>query len=172
MARAVIMGVAGSGKSSVGVALAERIGAVYVDGDDLHSSASVAKMSAGQPLTDEDRAPWLVRVGETLGAASGPILIGCSALKRRYRDAIRAHAGGPVSFVHLSGSREVIASRMSSREGHFMPVSLIESQFAALEPLGPDEAGFAIDIDQPLPTLVEQAARILGGEPGWEETSL
>jgi gluconokinase len=165
------MGVAGSGKSTVGIALAELLGAVYIDGDDLHSDASVAKMSAGQPLTDQDRAPWLVRVGETLHAARGPVLIGCSALKRRYRDTIRAHAGGPVAFVHLSGNRDVIASRMSGREGHFMPVNLIDSQFAALEPLGPDEAGFAVDIDQPLQSLVDEAARTLEGEPGWERTS-
>ena len=170
MARGVIMGVAGSGKSSVGIALAARVGAVYIDGDDLHPKANVDKMSAGTPLTDEDRAPWLVRVGETLHAARGPVLIGCSALKRRYRDIIRERAGGPVVFVHLTGTRSVIESRMSKRDGHFMPTSLIDSQFAALEPLGSDETGFAVDIDRTLDAVVAEAAGGLSKNRDWRGT--
>ncbi len=170
MARAVIMGVAGSGKSTVGVALAARTGAVYIDGDDLHPAANIRKMSAGTPLTDEDRAPWLDRVAETLRAARGPVLIGCSALKRRYRDRIRDRVGGPVIFVHLSGSREVIEARMSAREGHFMPASMIHSQFAALEQLGGDEAGFAVDIDQTLEAVADQAAGKLKERAEWDKT--
>lgn len=171
MARAIIMGVAGSGKSSVGLALAPRLGATYLDGDDLHPDANVAKMSAGIPLVDADRAPWLARIGAALSEAPGPVMIGCSALKRTYREAIRRHAGGPVVFVHLAGSRALIETRMSARQGHFMPVSLIDSQFADLEPLAGDEPGFAVDIGQTLPEIVEDAARKLGGMTEWQETS-
>lgn len=165
--RAVIMGVAGSGKSSVGMALGRRVGAIYVDGDDLHPRANIEKMAAGTPLDDNDRAPWLVRVGETLATAGGPMLIGCSALKRAYRDMIREAAGGPVVFLHLTGTREVIRERMDHREGHFMPPSLLDSQFAALEPLDADEDGFAVDIDQPLLQLVGTCARLLAGNEAW-----
>ncbi len=172
MPRAVIMGVAGCGKSSVGRALADRLDAAYVDGDDLHPTSNIEKMSAGMPLDDVDRAPWLVRVGETLAAADRPILIGCSALKRHYRDKIRHAAAGPLVFVHLAGTREVIRGRMARREGHFMPQSLLNSQFEALEPLAPDELGFLVDIDQALEQLVGEAARQLKGLDAWERTSL
>ena len=151
--RIVVMGVAGCGKSSLGEALSARLGFPYRDGDDLHTPANVEKMRAGIPLTDGDRWPWLDRVAQVL-AASAPIIIGCSALKRAYRDRIRAGAGGPVCFVHLAGSRALIASRMSARSGHYMPTSLLDSQFAALEPPGPDEA-LTIDIDQPLHAIVD-----------------
>jgi gluconokinase len=150
--RIVIMGVAGCGKSSVGKALAARLGIPYRDGDDLHTPTAVEKMRTGIPLTDEDRWPWLDRVSATL-ATEAPVIIGCSALKRAYRDRIRAEAGGDVHFVHLSGSRALIASRMAARTGHYMPTSLLDSQFAALEPPGPDEA-LTVDIDQPLTAIV------------------
>lgn len=155
--RLVLMGVAGSGKTSVGLALGPVLRAVYLDGDDLHSPANIAKMSAGIPLTDADRAPWLAQVGDVL-AAPGRRIVGCSALKRSYRDIIRAHAGAPVTFVYLSGSREVIAARMAQRQGHFMPETLLDSQFAALEPPGPDEDALAVDITCPLPDLVSEIA--------------
>lgn len=171
MARAIIMGVAGSGKSSVGLALAAQVGAIYLDGDDLHPPANVAKMSAGIPLGDADRRPWLIRVGETLHAARGPVIIGCSALKRAYRDLIRDNAGGPVVFVHLAGTRALIESRMSARVGHFMPTSLLDSQFADLQPLAEDEAGFKVDIDQPLAAIVDDAARAMRGLKEWQDTS-
>jgi gluconokinase len=159
--RLVVMGVSGCGKSSVGEALAERLGIPYRDGDDLHPAANVEKMRAGQPLTDEDRWPWLDRVAGTL-RDEGPAIIGCSALKRAYRDRIREGAGGLVTFLHLSGSREVIAARMGARKGHYMPVSLLDSQFAALEPPGPEEA-ITLDIAQPLPKLIEAALARLSG---------
>jgi gluconokinase len=159
--RAVIMGVAGCGKSSVGEALARQLGIPYRDGDDLHPAANVAKMSAGIPLTDDDRWPWLDRVAATL-ASGAPVLVGCSALKRTYRDRIRAGAGGPVTFVHLSGSRALIAARMAARTGHYMPTTLLDSQFAALEPPGPDEA-ITVDIDQSLQAIVAQIGAQLKG---------
>ena len=153
------MGVAGCGKSTVGAALAARNGAQYLDGDDLHPPANIAKMSAGQPLTDTDRAPWLDFVGRALADTSGTVIIGCSALKRAYRDRIRAAAAEPVAFLHLAGTRAVIEARMHLREGHFMPVSLLYSQFATLEPLQPDEDGLAVDIDQPLDAVVQHLIR-------------
>lgn len=152
--RMILMGVAGCGKSSVGAALAERLGVPYCDGDDLHPSANVEKMRQGLPLTDADRWPWLDLVAELL-ATEAPVIVGCSALKRAYRDRIRAGAGGPVRFVHLDGSRELIAARMAARTGHYMPLSLLDSQFAALEAPGPDEA-LRVSIDQPLAALVAQ----------------
>ena len=148
----VVMGVSGCGKSTVGAAFARAIDAQFVDGDDLHPPENVAKMASGQPLTDADRWPWLDRVGAAL---TGDVVIGCSALKRAYRDRIRAVAG-PVRFLHLAGSREVIAARMVARPGHFMPLGLLDSQFAALEPLAPDEDGVTVDIDQPFEAIVTE----------------
>lgn len=165
--RAVVMGVTGCGKSSVGTALAPLIGAVYIDGDDLHPAANIAKMSAGIPLDDDDRAPWLAQVAETLRTTPGPVLVGCSALKRRYRDLIRDAAGRDVLFLHLVGRREVIAKQVAKRKGHFMPPSLLDSQFAALEPLQPDETGFTVDIEQPFEAVVVEAMQRLQGESGW-----
>ncbi len=152
--RVVIMGVAGCGKSSVGAALSAALAVPYVDGDDLHPAANVDKMRRGVALTDDDRWPWLEKVAACL-QESAPVLVGCSALKRAYRDRIRAAVHGKVAFVHLSGSRDVIAARMAKREGHYMPLSLLDSQFAALEPPGRDEA-IAVDIDQTLPAIVAQ----------------
>lgn len=163
MARVVIMGVAGCGKSSVGAEVAARLGALYLDGDDLHPAQNLAKMRAGVPLADADRWPWLARVGAALAASEPSMLIGCSALKRRYRDAVRAVAGQGVVFVHLTGTRSVIAARMSRREGHFMPLDLLESQFADLDPLASDETGFAVEIDRPFETVVAEAAGRLAG---------
>ncbi|HUG63254.1 MAG TPA: gluconokinase, partial [Methylomirabilota bacterium] len=145
--RVVLMGVAGCGKSVVGAALSARLGVPYRDGDDLHPAANIAKMSRGDPLTDDDRWPWLFQVGATL-AGSEPMIVGCSSLKRRYRDAIRERAGAAVTFVHLAGSRAVIEKRMTARTGHFMPTSLLDSQFATLEPPGRDERAVTVDIDQ------------------------
>lgn len=160
--RIVIMGVAGSGKTSVGEALSARMGIPYRDGDAFHPPENVAKMSVGVPLTDDDRWPWLASVAAAL-KTEAPLIIGCSALKRAYRDRIRAGAGGPVRFVHLAGSRAVIAARMGARTGHFMPTSLLDSQFAALEPPEPEEA-LTVDIDRPLDALVDAIAEALQGE--------
>lgn len=161
IARIVIMGVSGCGKSTVGAALAEAMGIPYRDGDDLHPPANVEKMRAGIPLADDDRWPWLDRVAATLRDGA-PVIVGCSALRRAYRDRIRAGAGGPVQFVHLTGSREVIAARMADRKGHYMPPSLLDSQFATLEPPGTDEA-ISIDIDQSLTRLISQILPLLKG---------
>ncbi len=159
--RVVIMGVSGCGKSSVGEGLAGRLAVPYRDGDDLHPPENVDKMRAGVPLTDADRWPWLDRVASVL-ATEAPVIVGCSALKRAYRDRIRAGAGEAVQFVHLAGSRKVIAARLAARKGHYMPTSLLDSQFATLEPPGPEEA-LTVDIDQPLPDLIAAILPQLGG---------
>lgn len=158
--RIVLMGVAGCGKSSVGEALSGLTGLPYRDGDDLHPAANVEKMRQGVPLTDDDRWGWLDRVARVL-ATEAPVIVGCSALKRIYRDRIRKGAGGPVHFVHLSGSRALIEARMSERKGHYMPLSLLDSQFAALEQ--PDGERFAITVDidrSPDEIAAEIAARL------------
>ena len=155
------MGVAGSGKSSVGVALARLAGASYVEGDALHPPANIRKMSAGIPLDDEDRKPWLIKVAEILRETRTPTLVGCSALKRRYRDLIRSTVGGEVLFIHLSAPHEIVAGYLRAREGHFMPASLLDSQYAVLEPLQQDEAGFAVSVAQPLDDVVAEAKRKL-----------
>ena len=159
MQRYVIMGVSGCGKSTVGAAFAAAIGGRFIDGDDLHPDPNVAKMASGQPLTDTDRAPWLVKVGQALQVGPGPVVIGCSALKRRYRDVIRHEAAQPVLFLHLTGSRAVLLARMAARTGHFMPPSLLDSQLAALEPPGFDEAAIAVDIDQTPQAILAELLR-------------
>jgi gluconokinase len=141
--RIVVMGVSGSGKSTVGRALAAALRVPFVDGDDLQPAANVRKMASGTPLTDEDRAPWLARVGEVLAGAPG-VVIACSALRRAYRDAIRATASDAV-FVELDVDSGELEARMRARLHHYMPASLLPSQLATLEPLAPDEAGVAVD---------------------------
>lgn len=158
--RMVIMGVAGCGKSSVGAALAAAIGASYADGDDLHPAANITKMTRGEPLTDQDRWPWLAAVGQALARGDHRI-IGCSALKRSYRDKITAEAGGPVTFIHLDGTYALIKARMDARTGHFMPPSLLVSQFATLEPPGADEDAVRVDIDQSMAGIVTDIVRLL-----------
>lgn len=152
MIRLVVMGVAGCGKSAVGAALAQVMAVPFRDGDDLHPAENVAKMSRGEPLSDADRWPWLALVGQAL--AKEPMIIGCSALKRSYRDFITDQAGAPVTFINLAGSRAVIERRMRARQGHFMPPALLDSQFAALEPPMPDENAITVQIDQPLAGVV------------------
>lgn len=146
--RFIIMGVSGCGKSSIGAGFASATGASFVDGDDLHPEANITKMAAGIPLNDADRAPWLAEVGKTFAHHDLPLVIGCSALKRSYRDIIRDNAGGPVTFLHLEGSRDVIAARMAVRSGHFMPPALLDSQFDTLEVPESDEAAVSVNIDQ------------------------
>lgn len=158
------MGVAGCGKTSVGEGLSRLTGIRFMDGDALHSKENIAKMSDGIPLTDADRRPWLEAIGNEFAQNRELLVIGCSALKRSYRDMIRHHAGTPVCFIHLTGSREVIGQRMQERRNHFMPPALLDSQFAALEPPGADEESIAIDIDQPLDVIVALAARYLEGQ--------
>ena len=152
----VVMGVSGSGKSTVGAAIAQRLRVPFADADDFHPEANIAKMTAGQPLDDHDRWPWLEALGEWLAGhdQTGGVL-SCSALKRRYRDQLRHHAPR-IAFLHLDGSHEVIAARQASRPGHFMPASLLRSQFATLEPLAPDERGTVIDVDQDIDAIVDR----------------
>ena len=158
------MGVSGSGKSAVGEALAARLGVPYQDGDDLHPVENVAKMSRGEPLDDTDRHPWLERVGGWLAEHGDGGVIACSALRRRYRDQLRGHCPD-VDFLHLDGSAELITERQAGRPGHFMPASLLPSQFLTLEPLAPDEVGVAVDIDQPVDAIVaEYLAARAGGQ--------
>ncbi len=151
----VAMGVSGSGKSTVGAALAQRLRVPFADADDFHPPANIAKMTAGHALDDTDRHPWLEAIGEWLVAhqETGGVM-SCSALKRVYRDQLRGHAPG-VEFLHLHGSREVIARRQASRPGHFMPASLLDSHFAILEPLAPDESGQVVDVDQSIDAIVQ-----------------
>ena len=142
----VVMGVSGSGKTTVGERLAAQLGVPFVDGDALHPPANVAKMASGVPLTDDDRAPWLRIVGQAVaGTTPEGVVVACSALKRSYRDLIRAEAPGTL-FAELDGTRELLAARMSARPGHFMPVSLLDSQLATLEPLQQDEDGLRLDV--------------------------
>ncbi|MFF9809727.1 gluconokinase [Streptomyces coeruleorubidus] len=143
----VVMGVSGSGKTTVGRLLAQRLGVPYAEGDDFHPASNVAKMRAGHPLDDEDRRPWLDEIARWLtGHADSGGVVTCSALKRRYRDRL-ASAAPHVFFLHLDGSPELIAARITARRGHFMPPELLRTQFADLEPMGEDEAGAAIPID-------------------------
>lgn len=151
----VVMGVSGSGKSTVGAALADALGLRFVDGDALHSAANVAKMAAGIPLDDADRAPWLDAIGAVL--ADGPVVVACSALKRAYRNRLRAAAPG-LQLVFLDGSPALLASRMTSRPGHFMPTSLLDSQLATLERPAPDEHALTADIAQPAAEIVTELA--------------
>lgn len=141
----VVMGVSGSGKSTVGVTLADRLGLPFIDGDDLHPTANVEKMSHGIPLTDDDRWPWLRSVGQWLSEHPSGGVVACSALKRSYRDSIRELCPDAV-FVHCDGTRELLLERMSQRVGHFMPVALLDSQLDTLETLQADEPGRAFDI--------------------------
>jgi gluconokinase len=144
----VVMGVSGSGKSRIGAAFARAVGVPFVEGDDYHPPANVERMSRGIPLTDEDRAGWLRALATRLRQASdngAGLVLTCSALKRSYRDVLRAGAGG-VQFVFLRGPRALIAERLASRRGHFMPASLLDSQLATLEEPTADEGAWVCDI--------------------------
>src|SRR6187551_2618222 len=150
----VVMGVSGSGKSTVGAALAGRLRVPFEDADDLHPQANIEKMTRGEPLDDHDRWPWLARIGEWLVAHEDGGVIACSALKRRYRDQLRHHCPS-VEFLHLEGGRDLIERRQASRPGHFMPSSLLTSQFETLEPLAPDERGVVVSVAGSVDEIVE-----------------
>ncbi|NSC22820.1 gluconokinase [Streptomyces albus subsp. chlorinus] len=157
----VVMGVAGTGKTTVGRLLAEALDVPYAEADAFHPPANVAKMSAGTPLDDADRAPWLDAIGAWAHGREGRGgVVSCSALKRAYRDRLRAAAPGLV-FVHLTGDRALIARRMAERAGHFMPVALLDSQFATLEPLEPDERGVAVSVAAGPRAVADQALAAL-----------
>ena len=157
----VVMGVAGTGKTTVGPLLAAALGVPYAEGDDFHPPENIAKMSAGTPLEDADRWPWLDAIGLWAhGRAGLGGVVSSSALKRSYRDRLRAAAPDAL-FLHLSGDRPLIERRMSERQGHFMPTALLDSQFAALEELGADEAGVAVDVSGSPEDITERAVAAL-----------
>ncbi len=159
----VVMGVAGCGKSTIGRVLAERLDTAYIEGDRFHPKANIEKMSRGIPLTDTDRAPWITAVGAAIAAKKGPSVTSCSALRRLYRQWLRDTAGGELLFVHLAGRPDLIAQRMANRTGHFMPLSLIDSQFETLEPPGADENAITVTIDQDRDALLADILRRLTG---------
>lgn len=153
----VVMGVAGCGKSTVATMLAQRISAKMIEADELHGSANIEKMQRGEALSDDDRWPWLARVGVAMQVSATPVLVSCSALRREYRQSLLDNARVPIGFIHLHTEQAVIAERMANREGHFMPVSLLESQYQLLEPLQHDEVGVAVDIAQTIDQVVDEA---------------
>jgi gluconokinase len=159
----VVMGVTSSGKSTVGMAVAEALHIPFVDGDDLHPASNKAKMAAGIPLDDTDRLPWLRVIGEYLAAeieAGQPTVVACSALKRSYRDLLR-HLVPSLVFVHLTGTAEVIRGRMLARTHEFMPTALLNSQLATLEPIESDERAILVDITASPAELVREVQRRL-----------
>ncbi len=154
----VVMGVSGCGKSEVGARLARALGVDFIEGDRFHPPQNLRKMAAGIPLLDADRSGWLTQLaGELARACAGGrgVVLSCSALKRAYRDTLRGSGYAPY-FVHLSGTRETLAARMGARAGHFMPLSLLDSQLRDLEPLQPDEDGIELDIEAPPDVLVHR----------------
>ena len=159
--RIIVMGVSGCGKSSMGDALAARLGLPYIEGDALHPAENVAKMSKGTPLTDEDRWPWLAVVGQAVSTPAEGAIASCSSLKRVYRDLLRREAGEDLVFVFLHGTRELLLSRMQHRPGHFMPASLLDSQLATLEPPGADENVIPVDCAEPLEEAVSRVAALI-----------
>ncbi len=160
----IVMGVSGSGKSTIAVALAERLGWTFEDGDRFHPASNVAKMSAGHPLNDDDRWPWLEAIADEIGRvceAGGHVVIACSALKRAYRDVL-GRGRKDVRLVFLDGSQALIADRLANRKGHFMPPGLLDSQFKTLEPPAADERPIAVSIDAPVETIIDNIVAQLG----------
>ena len=153
----VIMGVAGSGKTTIGAALARALATPFLEGDELHPPANVERMAQGIPLTDDDRRPWLLAIAQQLRDAQRAglgLVVTCSALKRSYRDLLRSASGAALQFVHLTGDRDVIAERLAGRHGHFMPASLLDSQIATLEAPAPDEHAWVCDIRESREAIV------------------
>ncbi|ERS23973.1 MAG: gluconokinase [Cutibacterium avidum] len=154
----VVMGVAGAGKTDIGAMLAQRLDVDFMDGDDLHPQANIDKMASGHSLSDDDRHPWLANIATWLGERTdGGAVVACSALKRIYRDQLR-RACPDLVFVHLAGDREVVTERVEARAGHFMPASLVDSQYATLEPLAADEVGITLNFNATREELTDEAA--------------
>jgi gluconokinase len=153
----IVMGVSGSGKTTIAEKLAERLGWTCEDGDKFHPKSNVEKMSAGHPLTDEDRWPWLNAIAdevERVCKARGHVVVACSALKRAYRDVL-LRGRADVRFVFLNGTQQLIADRLAARKGHFMPPGLLDSQFRTLEPPGPNENAIDVSIDASVEAIVD-----------------
>ena len=164
----ILMGVSGAGKSTIGTMLSERLGWPFEDADNFHPPTNIAKMSAGTPLTDEDRWPWLHAIAEWIERtrlSGGHGIVGCSALKRRYRDVLVGNAGADVRLVHLRGDEALIAARQAARPGHFMPQSLVRSQFEALEEPDADERVLVVSVEIPPAEIVETIIAELGLQP-------
>ena len=157
----VVMGVSGCGKSTIGEALAAELGGTYFDGDDFHEPEKVEKMRSGTPLTDSDRWPWLWKLGKMMSECEGVVVLACSSLKRAYRDRITEAAGEPVLFIHLTGSEQLVTARQAARVGHYMPPSLVHSQYETLEPPSPDERAVTVGIDQPPDKVLADVFAIL-----------
>lgn len=163
----IVMGVSGSGKTTIAEELAQRLNWSFEDGDRFHPASNVAKMSAGHPLTDEDRWPWLRAIADEIDRvckAGARAVIACSALKRAYRD-ILVHGRSDVRIIYLNGNQPLIAKRLAARKGHFMPSGLLESQFKTLEPPGPTEKPVTVSIDASVESIVDDIVRQLGPDP-------
>ena len=161
---AIVMGVTSCGKTSVGEGLAKELNCVFIEGDKLHPTANIAKMSAGAPLNDVDRWPWLAIIGKAMKLecdANRGVIASCSALKKSYREKLAEAAGRPIAFIFLHGSRDLLAARMAERKGHFMPTSLLDSQLATVEVPGPEENALHLDVILPVEELVRRAKAYL-----------
>jgi len=157
----VVMGVSGCGKSTIAEGVAQRIDAAFIEADALHSDANISKMASGEPLTDDDRWPWLKRVATAIQTSQIPVVVSCSCLKRAYRDVLCNQSKLHIGFIHLHTDRDVIAKRMAKRSDHFMPTSLLDSQIAVLEMLDADENGVLVDVNQSIDLIVDEATRFV-----------
>ncbi len=170
----IVMGVTSCGKTSVGEGLAMELNCPFIEGDRLHPAANIAKMSAGTPLNDGDRWPWLELIGEAMKAEykkGHGVIASCSALKKAYRLKLAEAAGQPITFIFLHGSRDLLAARMAMRKGHFMPISLLDSQLATIEIPGPNENALHLDVALPVDELVRRSKTYLTGANCSEEVS-
>ncbi|MGO4452370.1 gluconokinase [Phyllobacterium sp. TAF24] len=161
MIRLIVMGVSGSGKSSIGEGIAAALSLPFIEGDVLHPESNVKKMSAGIPLTDDDRWPWLDKIGAELAKAEKGVIVSCSALKKSYRDRLRREAGGALAFVFLDGTLEVLRDHMGKRTGHFMPLSMLDSQLATLESPKGEPLVFTQDVAHPIKQIVDASVQWL-----------